>query len=114
LRLSAIAAYIKSHGERPAAPCVADGEMLNSSFTLYGGGAAFVVGTDHIWHLTGNGADGDDWSRNNVSGGSIGYRIPIDSAIADELRHLDSHRSDVVQLDVPQFLDEGLDDWPHL
>ena len=55
----------------------------------YGGGTWVVIepGGDYFWYVENNGADGDDWSRNNVQtggAGAIGYRLPM----TDEARVL--------------------------
>ena len=44
-----------------------------------------------IWYIENNGMDGDDWSRNNVmtgGAGAIGWMIPYDKKLADELKEL--------------------------
>ena len=55
------------------------GEVLDEDrpeLALYGGGARVVRAKDGaLWHVQGNSADGDDWSRNDASGG-IGHRVP--------------------------------------
>lgn len=48
---------------------------------IYGGGRWFVIEGDYIWAVRNNGADGDDWSHNNIhtgGAGAIGRRMPID------------------------------------
>lgn len=55
----------------------------------YGGGTWVVIepGENYFWYVRNNGADGDDWSRNNVltgGAGAIGYRLPM----TDEARVL--------------------------
>jgi len=45
----------------------------------------FIVTPEWIWLVRDNGADGDDWSCNNVSG-AIAHRLPFDAALADEIR----------------------------
>lgn len=88
-----IAEYIKSAGERPDGWNEPSGERLIDSQTIYGGGEWFVVGEDAIWYVQNNGADGDYWGANNVrtgGAGAIGWRIPFDQQIADELRGLEA------------------------
>lgn len=82
-------------GERPGsfeAPVTPEGERYCDSGNIYGGGSSFVVGPEHIWYIQRNGADGDDWGRNNVPG-SIGWRIPFDAALAERIRALDSAKA---------------------
>jgi len=59
----------------------------NAQQALYGGGSSWVIGTDYIWYLEGNGADGDDWSRNNLAS-TIARRTPNIEALAIELRQI--------------------------
>lgn len=53
---------------------VKDGE----GFDIYGGGHEWRIEPDgqHVWYLSNNGMDGDDWSRNNTRLG-IGRRFPM-------------------------------------
>jgi hypothetical protein len=57
-----------------------DGDWIKigKGFNIYGGGEELCVESDarHIWLVHGNGADGDDWSRNNTTAG-IGWRFPL-------------------------------------
>jgi hypothetical protein len=42
-----------------------------------------------IWYVVNNGADGDDWSRNNVrtgGAGAIGWRLPHTAELEAEVR----------------------------
>ena len=53
------------------------------------GGEAFVLAGSDIWHITNNGTDGDDWSRNNVStggAGGIGRRMRATDSLVAEVR----------------------------
>jgi len=55
---------------------------LDETALAYGGGYWVVIepGNQYFWYVINNGADGDDWSRNNVStggAGAIGYRVPL-------------------------------------
>ncbi len=47
---------------------------IDGGFTLYGGGTELLVEAsgEWAWVLTNNGADGDDWSRNNWGTGGAG------------------------------------------
>lgn len=70
---------------------VPEGDRYLDSATIDGGGNWWVVGPEHIWYVENNGADGDDWSYNNVrtgGAGGIGWRIPYDQQIADKIRGL--------------------------
>ncbi|OHD25086.1 MAG: hypothetical protein A2Y38_02765 [Spirochaetes bacterium GWB1_59_5] len=55
---------------------------------IYGGGIWVVIEPDkrHFWYVINNGADGDDWSSNNVltgGAGAIGRKVPLtDEALA--------------------------------
>lgn len=92
-RATEIARQIQERGERPAGSHTTEGERILDSQTLYGGGNWFAVGREHIWYCQNNGGDGDDWSRNNVrtgGAGAIGWRIPFDQDLADELIALGS------------------------
>lgn len=66
--------------DRPEHPAVV-GEEHHNSRTLYGGGSRFVVGRDWIWFIRGNGADGDDFSVNNLPG-EIAWRAPYSDDLA--------------------------------
>lgn len=75
---------------------VVDGEKKDDPIhppNIYGGGRWFVLQEDkgYIWEIINNGADGDDWARNNVStggAGAIGIRAKWDDEIADAIRSL--------------------------
>lgn len=80
-----------SEGERPDAVQVLAGERLMDSQNLQGGGEWWVIEQDRIWYVRNNGADGDDWSRNNIrtgGAGAIGWSLPADAGLIDELRRL--------------------------
>jgi len=82
---------IQKHGERPEGDNSPDGERLFDTQTIYGGGDWFVLGDKEIWYVRNNGADGDDWSANNVrtgGAGAIGWRIPYLRSVADKLKSL--------------------------
>jgi len=84
---------IQKNGERPEGSQYANGRRYFDSFDIYGGGVCLVVDTTYIWALQNNGMDGDCWSRNNVltgGAGAIGYRLPRDQALADEISELES------------------------
>jgi hypothetical protein len=92
-RLRELAQQVQAKGECPAGDHVLEGERLFNNQTLYGGGDWWVVTSDAIWYVQNNGADGDDWSRNNVQtggAGAIGWRVPRTAELEDELRALAS------------------------
>lgn len=65
---------------------------VGGGFTIYGGGEEVLLETKrrYIWRVFRNGADGDDWSRNNTTAG-IGYRFaatPERLAVLNDLRSL--------------------------
>jgi hypothetical protein len=69
-----------------------EGERVDNPFdpqTLYGGGSWFAIGPAWIWSVRNNGADGDDWERNNVrtgGAGAIGHQGPFTEALAEQIR----------------------------
>lgn len=86
-----IATHITSTGERPTGENNPIGETFNigPGHNVYGGGEHFVIGDQHIWHVRNNGADGDDWSQNNIrtgGAGAIGHRVPYTPELADKIR----------------------------
>lgn len=90
-QLAALRDRIKAEGERPPGLHQPEGERLADTQTLYGGGHWFVVGPKWIWYIQNNGADGDDWSLNNVvtgGAGAIGWRIPYSVELAEQLHHV--------------------------
>lgn len=91
-RVYEIRHWIMDHGERPEDAGVVRGTVLLDTQDMYGGGGWFVLQPEAIWYVRNNGADGDNWAENNVrtgGAGAIGWRIPMDQALADELRSLD-------------------------
>jgi hypothetical protein len=57
---------------------------------LYGGGHWFIISGPRVWFIENNGADGDDWSHNNVrtgGAGAIGHYLDND-ALARETESL--------------------------
>jgi hypothetical protein len=89
VRRAEVAEQIKADGEWPEGMQVPGEEICSDRRTIYGGGDWFVVGAEHIWYVQNNGADGDDWSRNNVTtggAGAIGWRVAYDEALAAEVK----------------------------
>lgn len=96
--VDAIAGSIRAAGDIPAGPVVLDGDKLCGEPDIYGGGSWFVIQPDAIWWVENNGADGDDWSRNNVrtgGAGAIGWRIPTDPGLVDQIIALHQERTHV-------------------
>lgn len=80
---------------------------------LYGAGEYAVIGADRIWWVARNGADGDDWSRNNCSGG-IGRWLPRTPELERQVRALEQPEDDALLqrfagLHDPSFLEPGGD-----
>ena len=86
--------YLNFGGEYPeGTDNIPEGDMvpIGKGQNLYGGGAWFVIGPEKIWYVRNNGADGDDWSRNNVrtgGAGAIGKYRPYSDALRDEILRL--------------------------
>lgn len=78
--LAQIFDQIVSSGEYPTGDHLPEGQRVDvRPQDLYGGGRWFVIGPDYVWAVINNGADGDDWSFNNVrtgGAGAIGRRVP--------------------------------------
>lgn len=69
--------YVPGTGHKPQGEQI----WIDKTALGYGGGSWVVIepGEQHFWFVKNNGADGDDWSHNNVStggAGAIGYRLP--------------------------------------
>jgi len=88
-RIKAIEVQIKDNGERPEENNTPGGERAIDTQTIYGGGSWFVISEKYIWFVLNNGADGDNWSLNNVDGRGIGWRIDYDATLANELHELE-------------------------
>ncbi|MEA3641751.1 MAG: hypothetical protein VBE63_17700 [Lamprobacter sp.] len=89
--LRALIERFTSEGQRPEGSHVLEGVRLLDTQNIYGGGDWWVIEDDHIWYVRNNGADGDDWSRNNIrtgGAGAIGWSLPADAGLIDELRRL--------------------------
>lgn len=87
-QVAAIAEHIRQHGERPESRNFPQGETLFDTRNIYGGGDAFIIEPDQtLWYLKNNGADGDNWSYNNLPG-HIGYRLAPNENLANTLRQL--------------------------
>jgi hypothetical protein len=78
---------IEAQGERPELKNWPAGDTLYDTATGYGHGEAIVVGPAGIWSVRHNGADGDDWSHNNLPG-CLGWRVDYDEKLATRLRSL--------------------------
>lgn len=89
--IAEIREHIQSQGECPEGWHTPEGERYLDVQNIYGGGDWFVVGEHWIWYCRNNGADGDDWSRNNVrtgGAGAIGWRVPYDAQLAARIAEL--------------------------
>ncbi|KKQ53961.1 MAG: methylase protein, partial [Candidatus Woesebacteria bacterium GW2011_GWC1_38_13] len=78
-------------GEMPEGSNIIGGTRYFDTQSIYGGGDWFEVDDKYIWYVRNNGADGDDWSRNNVrtgGAGAIGWRIPKDEHLLQILSEL--------------------------
>lgn len=76
---SKITDYFKKNGKYPQTKdkIELNGDWIENPIDppdVYGGGSWFVVdeNTKELWYVENNGADGDDWSRNNVRTGGAG------------------------------------------
>lgn len=89
--LARLVTWVQRHGTRPAEFQTLSGERLLDTQTAYGGGAWWVIEPERIWYCENNGADGDDWGRNNVrtgGAGAIGWWIPANPSVVDDVRRL--------------------------
>jgi len=78
---------IRPDGEQPA------GQIVLNTQNIYGGGDWFVIGADCLWYVQNNGADGDNWSYNNVrtgGAGAIGWKTPMDPQVREVLLSLEN------------------------
>lgn len=93
-RLQEIVKIIKTKGSIPKGEFVLPKALIifNERLLIYGGGAWITLEENKaIWFVENNGADGDDWSRNNIrtgGAGAIGYRMSWDKELAAELKGL--------------------------
>jgi len=92
-RLSKISGIIQKRDN--LSPVIAhepEGETLQNTFDIYGGGNKYIIGKDYIWYIMNNGADGDDWGSTNIGNpgfsGEIGWRVPYLDDLANELKQL--------------------------
>lgn len=77
------------------------GERFLDTLNIYGDGECWVINQDDIWYIRNNGADGDDWSTNNIrtgGAGAIGYRMPYDAVIAQKVRQAAVTLKDIVRV----------------
>jgi hypothetical protein len=83
----ALSQHIRRYGIRYASPerIYVEGEVVYDNFNIYGGGEKVVVENGKkVWLVVNNGADGDDWSVNNIitgGAGAYGYYVPMDVEI---------------------------------
>jgi hypothetical protein len=88
---------IQQDGELPKGVTDVQGDTLaksDSSKIIRGYGSWFLIEPNKwIWYIKNNGANGDDWGRNNVQtggAGAIGWRVPHDDSLEEEIRDLDA------------------------
>lgn len=94
----AMAEKIRAEGEypNPGEQINAEGDPVSDRANMYGGGDWFVIGPEYIWYVQNNGADGDNWSQNNVrtgGAGGIGWRLPYTDELAAQVRALPERKS---------------------
>ncbi len=78
-------------GERPNGENIPEGNRLYGKPDIYGGGEWIVIGPEWMWYCRNNGMDGDMWSCNNIrtgGAGAIGWRVPFEQRLADEIIEL--------------------------
>lgn len=59
-------------------------------FDIYGTGVEYLITESHIWKITNNGMDGDDWSANNYrtgGAGAIAVRFPRNERIIELMQN---------------------------
>ena len=84
-----ITKHFHEYGEHPSEISIEDirgvrFEPDSDKWDAYGNGLMFIIGNDWIWYIRNNGADGDDWKRNNVKtsgAGAIGMRVVYNSEL---------------------------------
>lgn len=96
-RLAQLDATAREQGEWPSPPatrpegrlvCVQDRRLM-----IYGGGSYWVLPdseTGAVYRVIGNGADGDNWARNNVPGAILLRVADPDGSLRQELERLDA------------------------
>jgi hypothetical protein len=89
--LEALSRRFQDEGDRPKVEdlLIVDGERLLDTQDIYGGGSWWVIQRDTIWFVRNNGADGDNWSWNNVrtgGAGAIGWKMPRTAELENQLR----------------------------
>lgn len=71
-----------------------EGETYLNTFNIYGAGNKWLITKDHIWYIRNNGMDGDNWGSTNIGNpgysGSIGWRVPYNENLANEIKILAS------------------------
>jgi|GEM_PF-5734615 len=90
--LSGAREQIKANGERPEGKYSPVGETLLDTMDAYGGGEKFIIESDYIWYIQNNGADGANWSWNNIEtwgAGAIGWRMAYDETVVAKLRAIE-------------------------
>lgn len=86
--LDTIVREIETTGESPTeSPTWPTGEQItiDDRHAIYGSGQYLVLTEDAVWAIRRNGADGDNWARNNLSG-AIGHRVARTDALVTRIR----------------------------
>lgn len=105
LELQTIKKRIQETGEYPDGQNNPEGDRLFDTQNIYGGGDWFVVGPRWIWYVRNNGADGDNWSANNVrtgGAGAIGRRVAYSRELAEDLNRLRAVLDDAIGKDAQE------------
>lgn len=89
--IKSIASDIARTGERPPS-AEPKGEEIFDDMTQYGGGFSIMMDGNWVWAIQGNGADGSDFSQNNMPG-AIATRVPRTDYLADRLRDVAARAS---------------------
>lgn len=88
---------IRATGARPDYPARPEGKVYYDTFRPDGTGSRFIIGSDWIWFVLNNGAPWADSSLNNVStggAGAMGWRVPYQETLADQIRNPGNHSAD--------------------
>lgn len=79
--VSDLTEHIREKGSYPDVGNINDATAIYDTFNIYGGGRKILIDGKIIWAVNNNGADGDNWSYNNIKiggAGAIGYSMEID------------------------------------
>lgn len=86
-----LARRFTTEGEYPQGLSVfPQGEMLceiDRHLKIYGGGREWRLADGYVWYMEGHGADGDDWSANNLTS-TRAWRMPADPETVQKLKEI--------------------------